>query len=100
MVNAVILLNVQREAINHVAERLAAIEGVTEAYSVAGQYDLAVVVRARDNEALADLVTSRMLQDKGIVRSETLIAFRVFSRYDLEHMFSIGMDEAPGATKV
>jgi DNA-binding Lrp family transcriptional regulator len=100
MVNAVILLNVQREAINHVAERLAAIEGVAEVYSVAGQYDLAVVVRARDNEALADVVTSQMLKDKGIVRSETLIAFRVFSRYDLEHMFSLGMEPAPGAAKV
>ena len=93
MVNAIILLNVQREAINGVAERLTALEGVSEVYSVAGQYDLAAVVRARDNDALADLVTSRMLQDKGIVRSETLIAFRVFSRYDLERMFSIGMEK-------
>ena len=94
MVNAIILLNIQREAINDVAQRLTALEGVSEVYSVAGQYDLAVVVRARDNDALADLVTTRMLQDKGIVRSETLIAFRVFSRYDLERMFSIGMEKA------
>ncbi len=98
MVNAIILLNVRRDQINDIAERLAALEGVAEVYSVAGQVDLAVVVRARDNEALAELVTKRMLQESGIVRSETLIAFRVFSRYDLERMFSIGSDE-PSSTK-
>jgi len=90
MVNAIILLNVQREAINDVAEGLASLEGVAEVYSVAGQYDLAVVVRARDNETLADLVTGRMLKEKRITRCETLISFRVYSRYDLERMFSIG----------
>jgi DNA-binding Lrp family transcriptional regulator len=90
MVNAIILLNVQREAIVEVAEHLAALEGVAEVYSVAGQYDLAVIARARDNEALADLVTGRLLKERRIVRSETLISFRVHSRFDLEHMFSIG----------
>lgn len=90
MVNAIILLNVQREAINDVAEGLVSLDGVAEVYSIAGQYDLAVMVRARDNEALADLVTARMLKEKRIVRSETLISFRVYSRYDLERMFSIG----------
>jgi DNA-binding Lrp family transcriptional regulator len=90
MVNAIILLNVQRDAIIDVAERLAAMEGVAEVYSVAGQYDLAAVVRTKDNDELAKLVTGRMLKERGIVRSETLIAFQVYSRYDLERMFSIG----------
>ena len=93
MVNALILLNVNRSQINEIASRLAALDGVAEVYSVAGQFDLVVVVRARDNEALAELVTKRMLLESGIQRSETLIAFRVFSRYDLERMFSIGADE-------
>jgi DNA-binding Lrp family transcriptional regulator len=52
------------------------------------------MARARDNEALADLITARLLKVPGIVRSETLIAFRVYSKYDLEHMFSIGMETA------
>jgi hypothetical protein len=50
-----------------------------------------VIIRARDNDQLADLVTHHMLKVKGILTSETLIAFRVHSRHDLEGMFSIGM---------
>lgn len=92
MVNAIILLNVERETINEVAEQLAATEGIAEVYSVAGKYDLAAVARVPDNEALADLVTKRVRKEKRIVRSETLISFRVYSRYDLEHLFSIGGD--------
>ncbi|HEY6559160.1 MAG TPA: Lrp/AsnC ligand binding domain-containing protein [Polyangiaceae bacterium] len=94
MVNAIILLNVERETINEVAEQLAAAEGIAEVYSVAGKYDLAAIARVPDNEALAELVTTRVRKEKRIVRSETLISFRVYSRYDLEHLFSIG-DDAP-----
>jgi len=92
MVSAVILLGMQHDRINEVAQELVALDGVTAVYSVAGQYDLVVMVRVKDNEALADLVTGRMLKLPGIQRSETLIAFRVFSRYDLDRMFSVGMD--------
>jgi DNA-binding Lrp family transcriptional regulator len=100
MVHAVILLNVQRDQINQVAERLAAVDGIAEVYSVAGQYDLVVMARTRDNDGLADLVTNHLLREADVVRSETLIAFRVDSRYDLEHMFSLGMEEsAPGRKK-
>jgi len=93
MVSAIVLLSLERDKINSVAERLVDLDGITEVYSVAGEYDLAVMVRTPDNDALADLITGHLLQVGGILRSETLIAFRVYSRYDLERMFSIGMDE-------
>ncbi len=92
MVSAIVLLSVERERIGAVAEEAVNLDGVTEVYSVAGQVDLVAMVRARDNEALATLVTDHLLKVKGILRSETLIAFRVYSRYDLERMFSIGME--------
>lgn len=92
MVSALVLLNIERNRINEVAEALVAIRGVTEVYSVAGRYDLVAVIRVADNEALADVVTSKMLQIDGITSSETLISFRVFSRHDLESMFSIGIE--------
>ena len=91
MVSAVVLLMVKRGKINDVAETLAEMAGVSEVYSVGGRYDLVAIIRVADNDALADLVTNQMLQVKGIKDSETLIAFRVFSRHDLESMFSIGM---------
>jgi len=91
MVTAMVLLNVQRNKVNPVAEALAEMDGISEVYSVAGRYDLAVVIRAKDNDQLAELITNRMLQVDGILKSETLISFRVYSRHDLESMFSIGM---------
>jgi DNA-binding Lrp family transcriptional regulator len=92
MVSAVVLLGLERNRINEVAQELVALDGVTEVYSVAGQYDLVAVLRVKDNDALAELVTGKMLKIQGILRSETLIAFRVLSRYDLERMFAVGME--------
>jgi len=94
MVSAVILLVVEKSRVNEVAEQLVDLPGITEVYSVAGQYDLVAVARVRDNDAIADAVTRQMLKIDGIVRSETLISFRVFSRYDLERIFSIGAEES------
>lgn len=93
MVTALVLLSVQREKTNIVAEKITAIKGVTEVYSVAGKYDLAVIVRVRENEDLASVVTDQIRGIEGIERSETLIAFRVYSRYDLEMAFSLGMEK-------
>jgi DNA-binding Lrp family transcriptional regulator len=91
MLSAIVLLNTDRDKTNKVAEALADMEGVTEVYSVAGRYDLAAIVRASDNDQLAKIVTEHIRAVPGITTSETLIAFRVYSRHDLERMFSIGM---------
>lgn len=91
MVTAMVLLRAARDKVNTVAETLADMEGITEVYSVAGRYDLAVIIRVSDNEKMAELVTNHMLKVEGILSSETLMAFRVHSRHDLDSMFSIGM---------
>ena len=93
MITALVLLNVERNKVNDVAERLSTIAGVTEVFSVAGRYDLVAILRVKDNEGLADLVTRHMLSIAGITCSETLIAFRVFSKHDLERMFAIGAEK-------
>jgi DNA-binding Lrp family transcriptional regulator len=91
VVNALVLLNVERGKVNTVAEALADIDGIREVHSVAGQFDLVVLIWARDNDQLAELVTNYMLKVDWIIKSETLISFRVHSRQDLENMFSIGL---------
>ncbi|MCI0397221.1 MAG: Lrp/AsnC ligand binding domain-containing protein [Chloroflexi bacterium] len=91
MVSAVVLLRVERGTINEVAGQLAEMAGVSEVYSVGGRFDLVAIIRVSSNDDLAELVTNQMLKVTGITSSETLIAFRVFSRHDLESMFSIGM---------
>ncbi len=93
MVSAVILLVVEKNKINEVAGLLVELPGITEVYSVAGQYDLVAIARVANNEQIAEAVTHQMLKIEGIIRSETLMAFRAFSRYNLERMFSIGMEE-------
>lgn len=91
MVTAIILINADRLAINRVAEQLAEADGVSEVYSMAGRYDLIVVVRVRTNDELADLVTTKMRSVEGITATETMLAFRAHSRHDLETMFSVGL---------
>lgn len=93
MVSALVLLNVERDKINSVAEKLTAIQGVTEVYSVAGKHDLVAIIRVKENDELASVVTEHIRKVEGIEKSETLIAFRVYSRYDLEMAFSIGMEQ-------
>ncbi|MEE4273743.1 MAG: Lrp/AsnC ligand binding domain-containing protein [Thermoanaerobaculales bacterium] len=92
MINAVVLLKIRNDRINEVAEHLAELDGVSEVYSVAGQYDLVVILRAPDNEGIAAVVTEHILKIEGMTSSETLIAFRAFSKHDLGRIFSIGLE--------
>mgnify|MGYP001457224525 FL=1 len=92
MVSSIVLINCERDKINSVAEQLTALKGITEVFSIAGRYDLVAVLRVANNEALADLVTTQMLKVNGITDSETLIAFKVYSKHDLERMFEIGVE--------
>jgi DNA-binding Lrp family transcriptional regulator len=92
MLSAIVLLTTERDKTNKVAETIADAEGVSEVYSLAGRFDLAAIVRVKDNDELAKVVTERIRAIPGISSSETLIAFRVYSRHDLERMFSIGME--------
>lgn len=93
MVTSVVLIKVARQQINEVAQQLVAMKGVAEVYSVGGRYDLVAIIRVNNNDKLADLVTNQMLALEGIEDTETLIAFRAYSKHDLESMFAIGTEE-------
>ena len=71
-------------------ERLADVEGVAEAYSVTGEWDFVAIIRVPRHEMLADVVTGELVKLPGVSRTQTMVAFEVFSRHDLEAMFSIG----------
>jgi len=92
MVNAIVLINAERNRIPETVAALAEMPGVAEVYSVAGPYDIVAIIRVKENERLAELVTNKMLKLSGIERTNTLIAFEAFSKFDLERMFSIGME--------
>lgn len=90
MVTAIVLIEAESHKIHDVAERLVEIEGIPEVFSVAGRHDLVALLRVAKNEDIADIVSSKLRQLDGVVRTETLIAFRVYSRDDIEGMFSVG----------
>ncbi len=90
MVNAVVLIEAEADKITDLAEQLVEIEGVPEVFSVAGRYDLVAIIRVAENQDVADVVSSRIRHLDGIAKTETLIAFRVYSKADIEGIFSTG----------
>ena len=92
MVTAITLMSVERGKINDVAQQLAELEGISEVYSVGGRYDLIAIIRVRHNDELADVVTDHIRKIEGIQKTETMLAFRAYSRHALDEMFSIGME--------
>jgi len=89
MITAIVLLTAEKGRVHSIAETLADMKEITEVYSVAGRYDLSVIVRGKDNDNLEEFVTDQLLKVEGIINTETLIAFRTYSRYDLERMFDM-----------
>ena len=93
MVTAVVLVQCEIDEIAEAAQAIAEIDGVTEVYSVAGEVDLVAVVRVREHDELATVIPQGIARVEGVERTETLIAFQVYSRHDLERTFSIGFPE-------
>ena len=83
MITTIVLIKADPRSIPQVATRLAGIDGVTEVYSVSGEYDLIAIVRVREYERIAEIVTEEIAQIQGIERTNTLTAFRVYSKQDL-----------------
>ena len=92
MITTIVLIKAQPRTIPATATRLAGIEGVTEVYSVSGEWDLVAIVRVAEFDQIARVVTEQMLAVPGIERTQTLTAFRAYSRKDLEQAWDIGVE--------
>jgi DNA-binding Lrp family transcriptional regulator len=88
--HAIVLIQSDRAGLATLGGELADIEGVAEAYSVTGEWDFVAVLRLREHDQLAQVVTGGISQLQGVVRTSTMVAFEVYSRHDLEALFSIG----------
>jgi DNA-binding Lrp family transcriptional regulator len=93
VITAIVLCSVDRRKIPDAAQALLAVAEVSEVYSVAGDWDLVAMIRVREHEHLAEVVTQKLASIDAITRTTTLIAFRAYSSYDLERLFSVGADE-------
>jgi DNA-binding Lrp family transcriptional regulator len=94
VITAIVFVKADVARIPEVAEAIAALDGVSEVYSVTGEIDLIVLVRVRAHEDVADVVADRLNKVPGVLSTETHIAFRAYSRHDLEAAFSIGFETA------
>ncbi len=90
MTHAIVLIQADRSALATLGGELAGLEGVAEAYSVTGEWDFVALLRLREQEELATVVTGQISQLSGVVRTHTMVAFEVYSRHDLEALFSVG----------
>jgi DNA-binding Lrp family transcriptional regulator len=90
MAHAVVLIKAERDALRTLGGALADVDGVSEAYSVTGEWDFIALVRVPRHEQLAEVVTDRIARLAGIADTYTMVAFETYSQHDLEAMFSIG----------
>jgi DNA-binding Lrp family transcriptional regulator len=92
MITAIVFVKADVARIPEVAEQIADLAGISEVYSVTGQIDLIAMVRVRDHDDVAAVVADQLNKVPGVTSTETHIAFRAYSRHDLESAFSIGLD--------
>jgi DNA-binding Lrp family transcriptional regulator len=93
MITAVVLITAEADSIPEAAKAIAELDGVTEVYSVAGDCDLIAMVRVAQHDDLADVIADHLSKVPGVAGTATYIAFRTYSRHDLEAAFSLGLDD-------
>ena len=93
MLTAVILVKSTREGLGVLGPRLADVDGIAEVYTVTGEWDFVAIVRVREHDELAKVVTQKLTRLEGIERTQTMVAFQQFSAHDLEAMFGLGIEE-------
>ncbi|MBA3368348.1 MAG: Lrp/AsnC ligand binding domain-containing protein [Geodermatophilaceae bacterium] len=92
MITAIVMISASTDSIGEVAEQIADIDGVSEVYSVAGHVDLIAVVRVRQFDDIASVIAGQVNKVPGVIDTETHIAFRAYSRHDLDAAFAIGFE--------
>ncbi|MBM4796131.1 Lrp/AsnC ligand binding domain-containing protein [Streptomyces sioyaensis] len=92
MITSIVLIKTSVDQIPEIAEKIAALDGVSEVYSVTGAHDLIAMVRVAAHDDLADVIPGRISKVPGVASTETHIAFRTYSQHDLEAAFAIGLD--------
>jgi DNA-binding Lrp family transcriptional regulator len=90
MTHAIVLVQADASALGTLGGELASIDGVAEAYSVTGEWDFVAILRLRDQDQPAQVVTGQLSQLQGVKRTQTMVAFEAYSRHDLEALFSVG----------
>ena len=92
MITAIVLIKAEPKSITQCATRLAGIDGISQVYSVSGEWDLVAIVEVSDYEGVATVVTEHITTVPGLLSTQTLTAFRAYSKKDLEQAWDIGLE--------
>lgn len=92
MLTAIVMVRTDPQRIPEVAQEISEIRGVSEVYSVTGDWDLIAMVRVQQHDHLAEVIADKLSKVQGVVETVTQIAFRMYSKHDLDDAFSLGMD--------
>jgi DNA-binding Lrp family transcriptional regulator len=90
MITTIVLVKAEPRLIPQCAKHLAAIDGVTDVYSVSGEWDLVVLVKVPEYDDIAKIVTEKFPVVPGLVKTTTLTAFKAYSKADLEQGWDVG----------
>lgn len=90
MITTIVLCRVDPTRIPQAAKVLAGVDGVSEVYSVSGDWDLVAIVRVAEFEQIAKVVTETFPTVPGLQRTQTLTAFRAYSKKDTQQAWDIG----------
>ena len=90
MINAIILISAERTKINAVAQQLVSLQGITEVYSVSGRFDLVAMIRLPNNDDLNELMTEKVIKVDGILKTESMVAFKTLTKQDIASMVEFG----------
>ena len=93
MLTAIVMIDASPAQISDVAAAITAISGVGEVYSVTGEADLIAIVRVSSHEGLAAVIPDGINKVPGVLRTQTNLAFRTYSKSDLDQAFSLGLDD-------
>lgn len=92
MITTIVLCRVDPSQVPKAARALAGVDGVDEVYSVSGEWDLVAIVRVPVYEDIARVVTETFPTVPGLQRTQTLTAFRAYSKKDLQQAWDIGVE--------
>jgi DNA-binding Lrp family transcriptional regulator len=92
VISAIVLIKAEVDRIPEAAQQIAAIDGISEVYSVTGDIDLIAVARVSRHEEFADVIADRLNKVEGVLETNTHIAFRTYSTEDLDAGFALGLD--------
>lgn len=92
MITAIVLVETDVQRIPEAAEEIAGLEGVSEVYSVTGDVDLVAIVRVHEHDQLAEIIADRLSKVEGVRSTRTYLAFRTYSRHDLDAAFALGFE--------